>query len=167
MVHWWWGLGSHNPGNWELGYYGSFILYNFRADTWGIGSPTTFSQEYLPEFSITVLPTTYGRLFRWFEEADDQRRLARTCIQPLVWSLYQPFLGCCECGKNLYQQKAHMVKIKKMFQKFYLANIIFIKRPLGNYIKGHRIHGGNEVYFFGYILWLLKPQIHLVSGYVH
>jgi hypothetical protein len=60
-----------------------------------------------------------------------------------------------------------MVKIKKMFPKFNLANTIFIKRPLGDYIKGHRIHGGNEAYFFGYILWLLKPQIHLVSGYVH
>jgi hypothetical protein len=31
---------------------------------------------------------------------------------------------------------------------------------LGDYIKGHRVHGGNEAYFFGYILWLLKFQIH-------
>lgn len=31
-----------------------------------------------------------------------------------------------------------------MFQKNYLANAIFTKRPLGDYIKGHKVHGGNE-----------------------
>jgi hypothetical protein len=41
-----------------------------------------------------------------------------------------------------------------------LANAIFIKRPLDNYIKSHKVHGGYEAYFFSYILWLLKPQIH-------
>jgi hypothetical protein len=41
-----------------------------------------------------------------------------------------------------------------------MANAIFVKRPLCDYIKGQRVHGGNEAYFFGYILWLLKPQIH-------
>jgi len=49
---------------------------------------------------------------------------------------------------------------KKSVPKIYLANAISIKRPLGDYIKGHRVHSGNEAYFFGYILWLLKPQIH-------
>jgi hypothetical protein len=52
-----------------------------------------------------------------------------------------------------------MAKIKKCSQ-IYLANAIFIKIPLGYYIKTHKVHGGNEAYFFGYILWLLKAQIH-------
>jgi hypothetical protein len=49
---------------------------------------------------------------------------------------------------------------KNNVPKIYFANAIFIKWPLGDYIKGHRVHGGNEAYFFGYILWLLKFQIH-------
>ncbi len=32
-------------------------------------------------------------------------------------SLYFSFLGC-ECGPKKNQQKAHITKIKKMFQKF-------------------------------------------------
>jgi hypothetical protein len=47
-------------------------------------------------------------------------------------------------------------KDKKMFPKC-IWQMPFL--PLGNYIKGHRVHGGNEAYFFGYILWLLKFQI--------
>jgi hypothetical protein len=59
-------------------------------------------------------------------------------------SLYFSFLGCCERGQKKNQQKANITKIKKMFQKNYLANAIFTKRPLGDYIKGHKVHGGNE-----------------------
>jgi hypothetical protein len=33
---------------------------------------------------------------------------------------------------------------KKNVSKIYLANAIFTKRPLGDYIKGHKVHGGNE-----------------------
>jgi len=80
------------------------------------------------------------------------------CTSLFSFSFFS-FLGCCECGKKLYQQKAHMMKIK-IVPKIYLANAFFYKKPLGDYIKGHRVHGGNEAYFFGYILWLLKPQIH-------
>jgi hypothetical protein len=53
-----------------------------------------------------------------------------------------------------------MAKKNLNVPKIYIANVIFMKRPLGKYVKGHLVHGGNETYFFGYILWLLKPQIH-------
>jgi hypothetical protein len=38
-----------------------------------------------------------------------------------------------KCSQNL-SSKCHFYK----------------KKPLDNYIKGHRIHDGNEAYFFGY-----------------
>ncbi len=78
-----------------------------------------------------------------------------TCLICTSPSSSFSFLGCCECDKKLYQQKAHMVKIKKSVPKIYLANAIFIKRPFADYIKGRRVYGGNETYFslaisFGY-----------------
>jgi predicted metal-binding protein len=54
------------------------------------------------------------------------------------------FLGCCECGKKIIPTEITYGKDKKSVTKIYLANAIFIKRPLEDYIKGHKVHGGNE-----------------------